>query len=611
MPKFKEVEIELDDLDLQKGVAIRINLGGIDVWLIKNDHSIDVYYDECAHMGGSLKFISSRFICQTHGWTYDKHGRNINSLSPGLRKLKKIFENENRLVVSIPDIEKKVQNKESACEFEIKVLSHACIQLSHNNLDTLFDPWLVGNAYYGSWQLYPDAQVDIGKLSPSSIVITHPHPDHFHLETLEKFERNIPIFFPKFPSRIIESTLQKSGFLNINPSNWGDSIEINQGVWLEFLKPRSFWEDSATLIIIKENNESKFNWLNLVDAGSVIDEFALPEIDLLTSAFDQGASGYPLTWSHLSWDRKEKLMASMKSNHRRMLTERARKIRPRFFLPFAGHWRLSQPEHQRYSALIPHTKFEEIISDFKESSPEVVILDVYPGESVKFPYLEVNTNSIIRSIVDRGYISKVPTNEHQLINEEVKAELFRTQMRKLVSKSEVFGVENVHFTVSEINGKFDETFYFSSSASRDHTTTKIKVKLPTHILNLFAEGEANFDHIAIGYWGEWDREPDLYPSNFMRLLQTGVLAEFNETIEINELEFQKTLSASISDYIELNPEEVSRILTRAGLPCASCIKSNTESLRDALNIHQIDLNQVDWLLRELVAISKEKDDQDS
>lgn len=609
MPKFKEIAINLNNLELQNGVAIPINLDGIDVWLIRNDSSVDAYYDECAHMGGSLKFNSGSFVCQTHGWTYNKRGENINVLSPGLRKVKKIFIDDHQLIVSIPDIQKNNTKKESSSQLEIQVLSHACIQLRHNNSDILFDPWLVGKAYYGSWQLFPDAQVDITRLNPSAIVVTHPHPDHFHLETLEKFERNIPIFFPKFPSRLIERTLQKNGFKNINPSNWGDSFEINQAVWLEFLKPRSFWEDSATLVTIKANNESEFNWLNLVDAGSVIDEFSLPEIDLLTSAFDQGASGYPLTWSHLSLERKEKLMASMKSSRRRMLTERARKIKPRFFLPFAGHWRLSRAEHQHFAELIPHTKFEEIISDFKDLASDTVVLDVYPGESVEFPSIEVKRNSTIRSIVERGYSPELSTKESQNIKEKIRTNLLRTQILKLVSKGEVFGVENVRFTVSEIDGKFKETFNFSSSVSRNHDTIKITVKLPRHILNLFAEGEANFDHIAIGYWGEWYREPDLYPTNFMRLLQTGVFAQFNETIDIDELAFKKTLSTSISDYVELNPAEVSRILTRAGLPCASCIRSNTETLRDALNIHQIELNQVNWLLRELVAISKEKNDQ--
>jgi hypothetical protein len=55
------------------------------------------------------------------------------------------------------------------------------------------------------------------------------------------------------------------------------------------------WEDSAVLVKVLDDS-TDFVWLNQVDAGAPYDIENLDRIDLLSSAFDQGASGYPLTW---------------------------------------------------------------------------------------------------------------------------------------------------------------------------------------------------------------------------------------------------------------------------------------------------------------------------
>ena len=130
----------------------------------------------------------------------------------------------------------------------------------------------------------------------------------------------------------------------------------------------------------------------------------------------------------------------------------------------------------------------------------------------------------------------------------------------------------------------------------------ISVKVPDRILKLFSKGEANWDYIAIGYWGEWTREPDSYPANFMRLLQSGLGQLIDSKSIVLPLDLSSLLQTSIGKIIEKNPDQAIKILSRLGLPCMSCIRTNSENLGLALEIHNVDIKANLWLLREIAAI---------
>jgi hypothetical protein len=179
--------------------------------------------------------------------------------------------------------------------------------------------------------------------------------------------------------------------------------------------------------------------------------------------------------------------------------------------------------------------------------------------------------------------------------------LFLCQMEKLQRMSEAFGVEQVNFTVKSTDGYFKEVFAFGSSLSEGSIAIDLEVSVPSHILRLFAEGEANWDHIAIGYWGEWNRKPDVYPVNFMRLLQSGYSNFGYAALEISHQEISSILECSIGDILESNIDQVPYFLSRLGLPCLSCSRSSSETLGQALTLHNIDQDSHMWILRELTS----------
>jgi len=592
--------IRLNKSDYELDTFNKVSLGGASFWIcIKAEDSI-VFFDECAHMGGKLKF-NGNFVCSQHGWTFKADGSNVNLGSPGLRKINISFESIEVIEFTIPtkiNQERGLLKKKLA----IEVISHASLLLTYGEFKVLFDPWIFGPAYYGSWHLYPSANVQMNDLKVDVIVITHPHPDHFHLETLSKLDRSTPIYFPDFPSQIIQSGLKDLGWNNVKAGPWGDSLQLSENINLTFLRPRSNWEDSATYITI-EDEGTVFTWLNLVDAGSVIEEYALPQLDLLTSAFDQGASGYPLTWRHIKDEIKIGILKNQKKNNLELLPSRAKQLSASYFLPFAGHWRLGLPNHQKYAEQIPHTTFEELEKAFELDCLETVVLKVLPGEMYDFLAQETQKSSINTvEYPDFSVIKSLSksTDKIQLSAVFVK---FREFMETLVSKSEAYGVEKVNFTVRTENDDYHETFCFSSSNLLKSEPIRITVEIPNEILLLLASGKANWDHVAIGYWGIWDRVPNIYPANFMRLLQSGHTTPYsNENFKVSKSN-SAILESAISDLIESNPNEITRILNRAGLPCISCSRQNSETLKNAFQIHGLDLDSIPWVLSEIRSLN--------
>ena len=545
-------------------------------------------------------------VCPQHGWTYDFRGRNIQNSGPSLRKAKILSKTNSHLEVLLPAKNFDLTKAKLVHPLILKIHSHATLELDYRGTRVVFDPWLNGPAYYGSWHLHPKPLTSAQNLCVDAIVITHPHPDHFHIATLDKMDKSTPIYFPQFPSQIIEDGLNELGFSNQNAIFWGETFTIGNHFKSKFLRPRSMWEDSATLTSVDDNGVI-FNWLNLVDAGSVIDEFALPDLDLLTSAFDQGASGYPLTWSHLSEQRKIKILEAQKKSTLELIPTRAKKLNSNYFMPFAGDWRLELEEHRSFADSIPHTTFQELSSQFDRIAPQTKFLGLYPGDS--FEFLSGATELQSSQGLDRGestssIVFGIENNEEKLTPNVINE--FQIQMSNLMQLGESFGCENIEFKVSVEQNLYSEVFKFNSSRTLNDKKIEISVKIPTHILVLLSAKKANWDHVAIGYWGVWSRNPDVYPANFMRLLQAGNSKLENKSFSPLSTGFGFLLDKTIGDIIEADEISVPKLFGRLGLPCVSCLRSNSETLSQAMEIHNIEVESSSWILQELATLYSQK-----
>src|ERR1700730_11394550 len=98
-------------------------------------------------------------------------------------------------------------------------MGNALLQLCHSNGQPVLstDPWLKGTCYFGSWAVdHALTESQIQKVISSRFIwISHGHPDHLHLESLQLFPRDgrPRILLPNHYSSEIRKFLESEGFL--------------------------------------------------------------------------------------------------------------------------------------------------------------------------------------------------------------------------------------------------------------------------------------------------------------------------------------------------------------------------------------------------------------
>lgn len=144
-------------------------------------------------------------------------------------------------------------------DYFIKVHSHSCLELRWRKTSILFDPWLIGSAYWRSWWNFPEPTPvetlikDISNCEEVYIYLTHLHWDHFHGPTLRKIFKEIPKL--KFIiSRVPEKRLVNDLFNVLNKKihiieiNHGEEYFINPKLTLKPFLSGPILTDSAVLI---------------------------------------------------------------------------------------------------------------------------------------------------------------------------------------------------------------------------------------------------------------------------------------------------------------------------------------------------------------------------
>jgi len=540
---------------------------------------VSVLKDKCAHLGAPVSPTSRGFICHSHGWVYDHLGAGDVGGHAGLEEIEFTYL-DSVLSLFFPD-DFDILPAPTSCVTgaeEVKFLSHASILVKTDKVSMLIDPWLIGDTYWGSWSHYPNSSFNRNNLpSPTHIVITHPHPDHFHEETLQHFARDVPIFFPKFPSQIIPETLGRMGFNALFPTDWEVPVILPDELSFAFLRPISLWEDSALLLRVKD-----WTWLNKNDAGSPLrDEFVPQKLDLVTSSFDVGASGYPLTWG-VSEPRSQALLKSQAAALVQTLRSNADKLRPRFFGPFASYWRLNAAPGFKYGGQIPHNKITDIERAFETSF--TTVLRTIPGSTLNIKTMKVDYDEVMFQELEAGSFDPVKvegpvvTMAPEKISEQMKESL-----KKLSTMSFSSSCEHIEFRVFIESHPEAITQVFGVPGGSE--PLRIDVRIPEWVAQELSSGDrtATWHHFDIGYWCEWTRIPEVYSPGFIRLLRLGYVTELAEASPPFRGEWAEV---PIADLLENGGAPLMALLSRAGLPCSGCKLSDSETLAQALNIHK-------------------------
>ena len=539
----------------------------------------------CPHQGGEI-ILTDKFECKVHGWKFDSCGDCINVPSKKLYKQKLEVHNNK---VYLEEIKNKFKTAIIAdVDLDIKLHAHSCVEFIYKGTSVLTDPWLEGLAFMGSWKHNPKPVVKPEQLTPDIIWISHEHSDHFHIETLKKFNRNTIIVFPDFPNKRIETTLKKLDFSNILPLKFGEKTTINE---IEFpcYEPQSVWNDS-----ILHMNIDGFNILNLNDAGlNFRIKKYLPKIDLLMSSFSPGASGYPLCWKNLSKQEKVDYYEKAKNGMLEMLNRACKLYDTTFLLPYASHFDLHHPEHKEYREILSkHGK--NTVMDVKTFIQDFEVLDILPGES-----WNASTGRTYRIYNDKSreaiYNSKMKYSKEfdSYFPTETDIDLIQ-YLRDLNKIPDICLCE-------DIKVRLNETYFIIEDGKlwisvHPITDYDLGIDIPKNILSDIVSNNISWDEAHIGYWCKLYRTSEKFNQAFWRLLQSPYYKkQIGKRTIGNDIINEAT---NVFQIIKKYPKSES-ILRRYGLYCQSCPNAIKEDIKQAADYHGLDEISSKNLLMEL------------
>ena len=608
--------VSLGAEDSFRALPARITVGVGTYYLIRQNESYNLLSAACPHQGGTVEQTVDGFKCPSHGWCFGPSGDCLNT--PELPLLSypvkiqngHLFSPISNALVS-PTHSQTIQGNLVECD--IKLHAHACVEFNHKEFSLLTDPWLVGPAFLGAWIQYPHSAVDISNLKPNAIWISHEHSDHFHEPTLKMLDHSTPVYVPDFPNRRMVNRLTKMGFSDIHPMAFGETYNISNDIKLTCFEPGGLWNDSIVLIEI-----GKFRYLNLNDAGlnqRIANQVA--PVNVVASGFSPGASGYPLTWNHLTDDRKIEIQEQGRKGCIELLKEAMELYGGEYLFPMASHFALWHPSHMEYSRLSRKNSVLDVVAAFEHD--DIRVIDLLPGES-----WEVHTEKITRIWQDRellyardSYLEHLPNTFDQKVFQEhyptpmcPSREIVEAYLLKLNQVPEIIFCDELTASIEVTEtGNENQEFRIAikiqsgqlSILSELPKSPNLTIEIPGGILQKIITEDLSWDEAHIGYWCRFSRSPDIYHAGFWRLLQAPY---FKKSSDDSKQSYKSVTAESIiGDLIEEFGDQASRILRRYGLYCTGCEHSTWCSISESGKVHGIPKARIDQLAQEISVLS--------
>ena len=581
----------------------------------------------CPHQGGLINNKGGKLICPLHNWYFSPSGKCLNSsqnahsieleiknnyLIANNKKLKSLGLDNSK----VGTVKKKKEDIKKINDLPLlKLHSHATLELDFKDLNILFDPWLDGPAMLGSWRQYPKPLVSGRDLHPDIIIITHEHSDHFHLPTLKAIGKDKLIIFPDFKNNRIKSFLDANGFINYICVNFNEKIKLSSDLQIKFFRPKHIFNDSIVLL-----EKNLFRFLNLNDAG-LNPEIAnqVGPVHLVSSIFSTGASGYPMTWTHIDARGKNEIMKSACLGRLQMLEQALTLYESDYILPFASHIKLWLEEHNKYRTELISNNINDVTKYFKEKGKINNLIDMIPGEEYNLKKFKLS-----KSYYDRESLYETEKLESLIEKDRnsFKGNLISWDScdisidRKLIIdhftkelSSEINDIKEDLYLICDIYGDFSERFIFRFTNgtfihifSINDEIPLIKMKIKDKIIMNIISGYLSWDEAKVGYWIEWWRNTDKVHNSLTRAMQSPILPK--DRSHLWRFKDRNTkINLSISELIR-NNKKVDSVLKKHGLFCSGCALSPWETIEDAAQAHGLSQLSKNKLVKDITNIIK-------
>ena len=266
---------------------------------------------------------------------------------------------------------------------QIRFIANASFEITMSTGQKIFtDPWWEPGTYLGTWHNFPPIPRslldELYTCKPTFIYISHLHPDHFDLRTLEHFDRRTPIVIGKLTSSHLLRALVRNGFRNVVECKfweWQELFGVELMLLPQFQTNSSGVENLIdyqldTSMVIQD---SGLSFLNLVDNSMTVaqardlrERLGSPSIAALPYS---GASSYPHAFNYSASEkiRKVKETRSAALSHFRALVE---ELRPEVVIPAAGSYVFPRP-FDSYNSYLQQATPEEIcrsLTDIRSNS---------------------------------------------------------------------------------------------------------------------------------------------------------------------------------------------------------------------------------------------------
>ncbi len=258
----------------------------------------------------------------------------------------------------------------------VTLLGHASVLVELDGATCLMDPVLSDPFEESTVVSCPRRAVDVDSLPEVDIlVVSHRHPDHLDLASLERVARDVDAICP--PDPLIVHALRELGFSNVHPVV---AMAPILGLDFELLPTRSELASIPEMgMVFRDGSGTFWNQVDTLLSDETIDAVRdrFGAIDLLFGMyasqnfefFESRATGFPV------------------ETHRRNL-ETALRIDPTVVVPASAGFRFAG-DHEWLNAFLFPISRERFVADLRRLKPRVDARVVDPGDVLEVAGCEV------------------------------------------------------------------------------------------------------------------------------------------------------------------------------------------------------------------------------
>ena len=486
--------------------------------IFKEKEKLSIYDRICDHNSGRLISKDGKTFCPMHNWEFIPE---TGTYKNGLVKKKKEYEIvNNKILVSNKNFQPEIKSVNKSINVKVRYINHAFLIIESDSFKFATDPWALGPAFNTGWWLKHKtiASWKDELNSCDFIYISHNHPDHCHELTLSYVDKKIPLVVPNFITNSTGLLLQDLGFNNIHNLNFENQYQLkNTELIFTIFKSGDLRDDSGFYF-----SAGNFKGLLTVDANN-LNFLKLPSIDLFASSFAGGAHGYPLNCENYELKDRIKMLDTDRKFIRQTKYKYLKKIKPKFFLPYAGFFKEMLKRDEIY---IKYNK-KNLVKDYTNfcEKLDIKILDVEENTIFNF-----DKNKNIKSESYKGkYFIDISENDYLEYFKEKYKKIDLNYIKNYFDNCKFHDNSTLFISLTDDNFE-NNNFYFQVKFTKKIAFTILEAESLNQLLQsknnyLFMKirkesflntiyNKRSWEDISIGFQNKQFRKPNIYNSKF-------------------------------------------------------------------------------------------------